>query len=230
MPRQPCYVPLSFAAPFILDADLLAFRGRSALAWLIQTAGRGEYSHVAKAVRWGGDWYCCECREWKDARAVTLQGQVDRYPGMIDVYRANAYNRWPAYDRQEAARYIRRLAGSDYGRANVLAASLAHIPIARCFYRPSTDDELVSRRPPFCSQAVVMADRIGGGVDPVPHLADQWTEPSDLVRSSFYGDGYLCTLVPEGRRWQPEEDVDRAMHARRCELNAETVDGQGRRV
>jgi hypothetical protein len=31
-----------------------------------------------------------------------------------------------------------------------------------------------------------MADRIGGGVDPVPHLADRLTEPADLARSPFF--------------------------------------------
>ena len=39
-----------------------------------------------------------------------------------------------------------------------------------------------------------MADRIGGGVDPVPHLTDRLTEPADLARSPFYQ--FLLTLVP----------------------------------
>jgi len=37
-------------------------------------------------------------------------------------------------------------------------------------------------------------DRIGGGVDPVKHLADRLTEPADLARSPFYK--YRFTLVP----------------------------------
>lgn len=40
-----------------------------------------------------------------------------------------------------------------------------------------------------------MADRVGGRVDPVPHLADRLTEPADLARSPFYQ--YLFTLVRE---------------------------------
>jgi hypothetical protein len=39
-----------------------------------------------------------------------------------------------------------------------------------------------------------MTDRIGGGVDPVPHLSDRLTEPADLARSPFYE--YAFTLIP----------------------------------
>ncbi len=50
------------------------------------------------------------------------------------------------------------------------------------------------QRPPFCSHACAMADRLGGGVDPVKHLADRLTEPADLARSPFYR--YRFTLEP----------------------------------
>lgn len=199
--RPRLYVPLALAAPFVLDSDLLAFRGGGRLSRLIQRGGRGEYSHVAKAIRWGSDLMCCEVREWVGARAVTLKSQVDKYPGQIDVYRANSWNRWPEYKAGEAARMMRRLAGSDYGYAAVLRASLSHLPFTRWFYSPNTDDQFADGDPPFCSQAVAMCDRIAGGVDPTLHTADAWTEPSDLVRSPFY-EAYLCTLVPAS--WEGE--------------------------
>jgi hypothetical protein len=60
--------------------------------------------------------------------------------------------------------------------------------------RAEVEDDAIDRRPPFCSQACAMVDRIGGGVDPVPHLADRLTEPADLARSPFYR--YELTLVP----------------------------------
>ena len=81
--------------------------------------------------------------------------------------------------RNRCERYLPALA------ALTLAAAL-HLPLVRMFVRPSLDDDQPSRRPPFCSQACVMADRLGGGVDPVPHLADRLTEPADLARSPFY--------------------------------------------
>jgi hypothetical protein len=87
---------------------------------------------------------------------------------------------------------MRRLAGCDYGYSAVLAAAMLHLPLVRLAVRADVDDKAIDRRPPFCSQACAMADRIGGRVDPVPHLADRLTEPADLARSSFYQ--YLFTL------------------------------------
>jgi hypothetical protein len=39
----------------------------------------------------------------------------------------------------------------------------------------------------------VLSDRLGGGVDPVPHLADRLTLPADMARSPFYE--YQFTLA-----------------------------------
>ena len=183
------FVPLCEALSVIRDADLLLYRR----AGLIALAGRGVHSHAAKASWWKDDLYCCEVRELKGGRAVTLESQVQRYPGRIDVFRSNPNNRWPEYNRGEAARYMRRLAGCDYGYLGVLSAALLHLPLVRRSPRGPADEDPPSRRPPFCSQACVMADRIGGGVDPVPHLADRHTEPADLARSPFYR--YLFTLT-----------------------------------
>jgi hypothetical protein len=174
----------------IRDGDLLLFRRRS----LISAAGRGEHSHAAKAAWWGDDLFCLEVREWFGGRAVTLSSQVKRRPGRIDVYHANPGNRWPRYNRGEAARFMRRLCGCRYGYLNVLLAAMLHLPLVRLLLKPNIEDDAHDRRPPFCSQACVMADRLGGGVDPVKHLADRLTEPADLARSPFYQ--YRFTLIP----------------------------------
>jgi hypothetical protein len=181
---------LHTAAVQIRDGDLLLFRRRG----LIAVAGRGIHSHAAKALWWGGDLFCVEVRELKGGRAVTLESQVRRLPGCIDVFQTNPHNRWPQYDRSASARYMRRLAGCDYGYASVLAAAALHLPLVRLFCRPQVEDRAIDRRPPFCSQASAMADRVAGGVDPVPHLSDRLTEPADLARSPFYE--YAFTLVP----------------------------------
>jgi len=172
------------------QGDLLLFRRRG----LIAAAGRGRHSHAAKAVWWDGDLFCVEIREWYGGRAVTLSSQVARYPGRIDVYAANWQNRWGEYDRDGAVRFLRRLAGCPYGWLNVAAAGLLHLPGVRLLLRADVDDRATTRRPPFCSQAVAMAERLGGGGDPVPHLADRLTEPADLARSPFYH--YRFTLEP----------------------------------
>lgn len=184
------YVRLPEVAGQIKDADLFLWRRRG----LIAMAGRGAHSHAGKAAWWGEDLFCLEVRELRGGRAVTLASQVKRYPGRIDVFATNPDNRWPAYDRSRATVWMRRLAGCSYGYAGVIAAALLHLPLVRLAVRAQTDDSAIDRRPPFCSQACVMADRIGGGVDPVRHLADRLTEPADLARSPFYR--YRFTLLP----------------------------------
>jgi hypothetical protein len=182
-------VSLAEARPLVNDGDLLLFRRRG----LIAIAGRGVHSHAAKAAWWGDDVFCLEVREWHGGRAVTLESQVRKRPGRIDLFRANPENRWPEYDRAGSTRLMRRLAGCDYGYASVLAAAMLHLPLVRLAVRADMEDGAVDRRPPFCSQACAMVDRVGGGVDPVPHLADRLTEPADLARSPFYQ--YQLTLV-----------------------------------
>jgi hypothetical protein len=174
----------------IRDGDLLLYRRRG----LISIAGRGDHSHAAKAAWWGNDLFCLEVREWVGGRAVTLSSQVIRWPGRIDVYAANPDDRWPRYDRAGATRFMRRLCGCRYGYLNIALAALLHLPVARLLLRANVEDDAHDRRPPFCSQACAMADRLGGGVDPVTHLADRLTEPADLARSPFYE--YRFTLIP----------------------------------
>lgn len=175
-------VRLSDALSELRDGDLLLFRRRG----LISAAGRGVHSHAAKLAWWGDTPFCVEVREWCGGRAVTLASQVARCPGRIDLFRANPGGRWPEYDAEASTRYMRLLAGCDYGYGAVLAAALLHLPVVRMFVTPEVEDEAVSRRPPFCSQACAMADRLAGGVDPAPYLADRLTEPADLARSPFY--------------------------------------------
>jgi len=177
-------------APCIQDGDLLLYRRRG----LISTAGRGEHSHAAKAAWWGDELFCLEVLQWHGGRAVTLASQVREHPGRIDVYEVNPDGRWPEYDRRGATQFMKRLCGCKYGWRNLGVAGLLHLPWVRLLVRPEVDDRAYDRRPPFCSQACALADRLGGGVDPVPHLADRLTEPSDLARSPFYR--YRFTLVP----------------------------------
>lgn len=172
------------------SGDLLLFRRRG----LISIAGRGVHSHAAMAAWWYGDLFCLETRSFQNARAVLLSNLVQRWPGRIDVFQSNPHRRWAHYDRRGAVRAMRRLTGLDYGWTNLFWAGLLHAPVLRWFQTPKTNDNEITRRPPFCSQAVVMATRTGGGVDPVPQLADRLTEPADLARSPFYR--YRFTLVP----------------------------------
>ena len=177
----------------IRKADLLLFRGQGWVSRLIRTAGRSRYSHAAKVDRWGEELFCCEVRELKGGRIVTLASQVQKYPGQIDVYTTNHHN-LPGFDREASAAFMRKFAGKDYGYGTVLRASVQHLPFLRLYFNHEYDRENGGPNvPPYCSQACSEADRFGGGIDPVPRLADRFTLPGDLEHSDFYG--YHCTLI-----------------------------------
>lgn len=179
-------VRLGDVGGYISSGDLLLFRGRGLISRLIGVAGRSNYTHAAKAIWWDDELFCCEVRELRGGRAVTLESQVRRYPGQIDVFQIDPDDRWPEYDEYRANLFMQRLAGCDYGYAGLLKAAVLHMPLWRLLVKPELDDTSIDDHPPFCSHACAMADRLGGGVDPVPHLADRITEPGDLARSPFY--------------------------------------------
>ncbi len=184
-------VPLHQAQDWIRDGDLLLFRRRG----LIAAAGRGEHSHAALAGWWGETLCCLEVRGRSGGRVVTLASQVEQFPGQIDVFLADPDNRWPEFDRRQTVQAMLQFAGTRYGYRNFLRVALRHIPGIRLIMSPKTDDSAMDTLGPICSQACVMATRLGGGVDPVPQLADELTEPADLARSPFYR--YRLTLIPD---------------------------------
>jgi hypothetical protein len=174
----------------IRDADLLLFQKRG----LVSIYGRGRHSHSAIAGWWGDDLMCLEVREWYGGRAVTLESQVQKFPLRIDVYRANARNRYPEFDRAGTVSVMRKMCGKPYGWWKIKGIAVGHLFGIRLFDVVDQHDDAVPDGPPICSEAVAIASRLGGGVDPVRELADRRTEPSDLARSTFYE--YLFTLVP----------------------------------
>ncbi len=184
------------AGGYLRPADLLLFRGgRRLSSLLIARAGRGPYVHAAMAGWRDGRIYVLEMLQWVGARAVLLEDQVRAYPGRWDVFTAGRAGRYD-FNRHGAVLAMWDLIdrGVGYGYLNVLWASLLHMPGIRLFIRPETDDRAIDRRPPFCSHAVAHAYRTGGGVDPVPNLADRLVEPNDLSRSRFFKKSF--TLVP----------------------------------
>ena len=174
----------------IRDADLLLFRRRNWYTRLIAVAGRSQYVHAAMAGWWKDRLMCVEMPSG-GGRAQLLSNIVAQWPGVIDVYDANAAGR--RFSRKKALAAMIGITGKRYGRLNLLRAALLHLPVFRFLVPPDTNDAATSPWPPFCSQAVAMADRVGG-VDPVPNLADRLTEPADLSRSPFYN--YRFTLMP----------------------------------
>lgn len=184
--------PFKFVRETIRDGDLLLFRRRS----IISIAGRGEYSHAAMAGWWGDELMCLEMRELLGGRAVTLASQVrDRPRRTIDVYRPNLTRP----QARAAMHAMRTKVGNPYDYGGILRAACLHLPVLRIFNQPDLrddgDETHDPRRPEFCSAACANAYRQGAQVDPVPNLADNFTEPMDLARSAFFR--YQVTLVWE---------------------------------
>jgi len=190
--------PYSEVRGLIRDGDLLLFRGRGFVSRVIGVAGRSSYSHAGVACWWHDDLFLLEVQR-TGGRAVLLSRQVKRHPGRWDVFGGKDMTEMSTDAFAGAsARFMRQLCGCPYGFVGLATAALLHLPFVRCFVQPGMDDSARDRRPPFCSQAVAMAYRIGGGIDPVPRLADKLTEPGDLARSGFFRKRF--TLGWEGER------------------------------
>ncbi|MBU4398355.1 MAG: hypothetical protein KKE86_03365 [Planctomycetes bacterium] len=227
--KEPLFVPYCDARRKIRGGDLLLFRPRGFVWRAIAVAGRSEYTHAAMAGWWSRRLMCVEMCI-RGGRALLLSNIVRRWPGAIDVYRANASGTGLAggtrrsgggtglargtrrFSRAAAVRAMIEITGRRYGWFNLFRAALLHLPLFRFLVAPETDDAADSAAchrlsqcpPPFCSQAVAMATR-AGGVDPVPNLADRLTEPADLSRSSFYAYRFTLTWEEESSTPDPEE-------------------------
>lgn len=146
------------------------------------------------AAWWGDELFCLEVRELKGGRAVTLASQVARLPGRIDVYTLRSGAKG-SVDVRGALRAMRGLCGCEYGYWNLLRAAVLHCALWRHLVPPAINDDETAAGPPFCSEAVAQAWRVGGGCDVVPNLADRITEPGDLSRSWLFE--YAATLQPD---------------------------------
>lgn len=174
------------------NSDLLIWHATSVWGWLIERLS-GPGCHAAKVVICSGIPFAVETMEGVGGTLTPLYQQVKRYPGKIDLYRTNPGNRWE-YDREGATAWsLKHVPGTPYGWWPTIRAGLTRAIGIRWFLRPDRRDAVNGTKPPNCSAACSMADRIGGGVDPVPHLSDYSTTPGDLARSMFYE--YVCTLA-----------------------------------
>lgn len=183
-------VPLAEALAEVGDGDLLLYRRLG----LVARIGRGVHSHAAMAAWWHGELFVLEVTPWYGGRAVTLRSQLKRYPGRIDLFVANPDGAFGHFDRRGAVRAMQQLMGLPYGWRRLVGLVLRRLPLGRLILPAQVVDPPELAGGAICSQAVAWATRTGGGVDPVPHLADHATEPADLARSLFYR--YRLTFVP----------------------------------
>lgn len=202
-------LPFHNAKRFIIDGDVLLFRGTGLGSKLIKIASRGPYSHVALVYRDNHILKTAEFREWKGCLTQGVYGQVLKFPGQIDVFRVSkkaelfsltadkdpsVLSDWVSYDSKKAVNYILELNGLPYGWRRIWRMSLQFLPLIRLFFKPSFKDRTEDLHLyPVCSTVVAAAIR-KSFVDLVPNLSDYEVTPSDLARSPLMH--YLCTLTP----------------------------------
>lgn len=160
--------------------------------WAISWADKSDRVHCSMAIWARNCLMIGETNGGCGARVVTLSSQVKKCPGRIDVYRPRIDH--DAFRNDIAADVVFRFAGQPYGWLAILLTAIFCLPGLRRFLRPPSDDGWFARwLLPYCSALYSWGDR-KGGFDPCPGLADDWTTPGDLARSSRMD--YLFTLIP----------------------------------
>ena len=198
----PNYEKLSDATDRLIEGDLLLFRGKGLVSSAIRFLTHSDYSHCAMVTWVNGVPFCAEVREWYGGRLVTLASQVEKYPGQIDLYRADPQSLYNGDRRPRAARYMEQLAGCDYSYWSVVKAGLARLPLLRLLLPKLPGTELFNilkwlrdqdtkraifkKSPVYCSMAYDMAWNLGAGLDVVKHIDSDFTEPQHLAQSIFF--------------------------------------------
>ena len=183
-------IPYSEAMPLIQEADILLFRGKGIMSWLIKRYGSGVHSHVGIAHWDNENLQCVEFREFKGGRSVSLKTQVDNSPFGIDVFRAakrvdyeNDSYVLDDLTKSKVTTIMLKLTGLPYGWRNIWKLVKHYLPFCRLAQQNIKDNNATKIF--VCSTAAAYAYRMAY-IDPVPYLADSAVTPSDLARSALF--------------------------------------------
>ena len=190
--------------PLIGDGWLALYRGTNLVSRVIQWITGGEpWSHAAMLQRlpsweaWsdGERVLVMEMREFVGGNFEPFVEHVRRWEGRIDLFEP-AEPFIPRYHQAAAAAYMRSLTSRAYGYWPAAKLAMLRVPYVRRLVGTTTDDDDDGADPGalFCSHAVAVADRRGGGVDGVPCLADRFVTPAHLAHSLLRR--YVCSPVP----------------------------------
>jgi|15BtaG_2_1085339.scaffolds.fasta_scaffold00359_22 hypothetical protein len=208
-------IPYSQAKTLIEEGDVLLFSGTSLVSRLIKRASEGDYSHVGIASWHNGSrkadalLECVEFSEQHGGRSLNMDVYVKNDKRRIDVFRpipsfsniefdhktlttTHVKNK---FDAKSVTRSMRELTGLPYGWKRILWIAKHKLPILRLFY--SVDSIVKDGNGkkdiiyPVCSTSIAHAFS-KSGADLVYHRSDEWTEPSDIARSTRLN--YLFTL------------------------------------
>ena len=202
------------AKPLINEGDVLLYRGTSFVSRLINAYGGGVHSHVALASWHNGErggealLECLEFKEWMGSRCTNLEGQVRENDGKIDVFRVapsrisidfdetsgKIRGREVGFEGKKVTNCMRKLTGLPYGYKRIWWVARHKMPLLRLLYDIDATVQDANGGPlinPVCSTSVAYCFS-KNDYDLVPNKHFNWTEPSDLARSTLLN--YLFTL------------------------------------
>ena len=140
-------IPYSEAMPLIQEADILLFRGKGVMSWLIKRYGSGVHSHVGIAHWDNENLQCVEFREFKGGRSVSLKTQVDNSPFGIDVFRAakrvdyeNDSYVLDDLTKSKVTTIMLKLTGLPYGWRNIWKLVKHYLPFCRLAHQNIKDN------------------------------------------------------------------------------------------
>ena len=196
-PRRRIYHPEPFtpalyakARSSICSGDVLLWRPTTLMGRLIARGTKAVYSHASMAG-WEPNGRMnpnrrlrnVELAQFHGGRHLPLSGFVERYPGLIDVYRPTE-----PYDGDRALEWILWLCSQDYGWAD-----FALMVVLRGFRwkLPTPADSPDPDLPRVCSAGVAWAIHYGGGRKVDSQKSDFLIFPGELADPFSR---YQCTL------------------------------------
>lgn len=203
------YKKFEEAKKLIQEGDVLLFKGKGVVSYLIQRASDGKYSHVALAS-WvqNGDpiLECIEFKEFKGGRSVNLKTQVKESSGLIDIYRVipefqtlnlengHVIEHEHKFNGRLVTDCLRRMTGLPYGWCRIWWLFQFHAIGFRLFAKGKSFDDSLQDELIYPVFSTVVAHCIQKHyIDIVHNRSNERTEPSDLARSPLLN--YLFTLI-----------------------------------
>lgn len=149
----------------IWEGDLILIRSR-----------KGVCVHAATAAWWGEELFCLAVHKYRGLTACSLEQLVCRYPGRVEIFEVNPQSRWSNFDRPGVTAHLKNVVLTPKDCRNAFWPL-----ILKWFGKIETTGQK-----PCGAEAIRLADRFGGGVEPVPDKINERIAFSDLEASPLY--------------------------------------------
>ncbi len=172
-PGRPDEAPYALARDYVRDGDILLFRGRRLLSYVICWATRSRYSHAGIAAWWGSRLMVMQA-DTPLVAAIPLSACVNDYVGGVELWTVDA-----PFDRAKVVEAAKESLGKRFA---IWAMVKVLRRIAGLVRKGWESDPADAPSEFFCAQFVSYAYR-KGGLDLAKDVPDHLTEPEDIARA-----------------------------------------------